>query len=500
MTDVSRGTEANGLETKNAERGAEAVRTEWQRLLKEACAEPISSRVLTAFNTNVDVVVHLDAEKVRRLYQAAAQDGSVDLKAAGAELTAVRTPLDVCAALYGGIEAGKSAYWVIEDASVLAWLNEQLETETRAMGGQAGIKANQLAALGAQVSIVTPLLSPEQAQMFHEQVRTPVSVDGRLESQPVRQAARSETPTKINWIFEYAKGAAFTFGPHEAVAPRANRVILATRPEGAVMAFPESLRPHLPEIGLGVDVAFLAGYHYASSDSLDELDAYLADSASDLRALRSENHRLRLHYEYVPAPDAAADERILRFVGEQMHSLGINEREIVDVLGALGFERERKAIAADERAYTLYRGALALMRHLNLERIQLHNLGYYVFVLAKPYPVLLEDVRRAALFGSAVNAVKAQTGGHPEFGALQEASRLPLSNRGFQQVAGFEAELRAELGASPSAAGIWELEDHYVLVAPAHVVPDPVSTVGMGDTISSATYAKEACSFAGRMA
>jgi len=35
------------------------------------------------------------------------------------------------------------------------------------------------------------------------------------------------------------------------------------------------------------------------------------------------------------------------------------------------------------------------------------------------------------------------------------------------------------------------LADHAVLIIPAHVVPDPVSTVGMGDTISSSAYAYE---------
>ncbi|NLJ74106.1 MAG: hypothetical protein GX331_03845, partial [Firmicutes bacterium] len=39
--------------------------------------------------------------------------------------------------------------------------------------------------------------------------------------------------------------------------------------------------------------------------------------------------------------------------------------------------------------------------------------------------------------------------------------------------------------------GIADLGDHYVLVVPAHVVPNPVSTVGMGDTISSSAYAYE---------
>jgi ADP-dependent phosphofructokinase/glucokinase len=39
--------------------------------------------------------------------------------------------------------------------------------------------------------------------------------------------------------------------------------------------------------------------------------------------------------------------------------------------------------------------------------------------------------------------------------------------------------------------GIYEGEDHYLLVVPAHVIPNPVSTVGMGDTISSTSFALE---------
>ncbi|NLK07989.1 MAG: hypothetical protein GX316_04735, partial [Firmicutes bacterium] len=32
---------------------------------------------------------------------------------------------------------------------------------------------------------------------------------------------------------------------------------------------------------------------------------------------------------------------------------------------------------------------------------------------------------------------------------------------------------------------------HYLLLTPAHIVANPVSTVGMGDTISSSSYATE---------
>ncbi|MFY9563687.1 MAG: ADP-dependent glucokinase/phosphofructokinase, partial [Limnochordia bacterium] len=42
-----------------------------------------------------------------------------------------------------------------------------------------------------------------------------------------------------------------------------------------------------------------------------------------------------------------------------------------------------------------------------------------------------------------------------------------------------------------TATGIMECEDHTCIIVPAHVVPNPVSTVGMGDTVSSSAYAAE---------
>ena len=63
-----------------------------------------------------------------------------------------------------------------------------------------------------------------------------------------------------------------------------------------------------------------------------------------------------------------------------------------------------------------------------------------------------------------------------------------------EQLRLFEAEMRSQgldLPEDFTSTGIADLGDHYVLVVPAHVVPNPVSTVGMGDTISSSAYAYE---------
>jgi len=65
---------------------------------------------------------------------------------------------------------------------------------------------------------------------------------------------------------------------------------------------------------------------------------------------------------------------------------------------------------------------------------------------------------------------------------------------GYEQLEGFYNEAKSlgfDIPENFCREGIWEREDHYVIVVPAHVVPHPVSTVGMGDTISSSSYASE---------
>ncbi|MGI6037787.1 MAG: ADP-dependent glucokinase/phosphofructokinase, partial [Limnochordia bacterium] len=295
---------------------------------------------------------------------------------------------------------------------------------------------------------------------------------------------------------EYAKDEVFTVGSREIVTPRANRVILATRPKEAIMGFQEDMVPHLESLGREADLAFMAGYHYTEEVQADgrTWEEYLADTQRDLAALRSQNPNLRIHYEYVPMKVEELEPQVLTSICGQVQSFGVNENEIKRVLKNYGFTEEYEAIQADERAYTLYKGAVRLFRHWGLERLHVHNLGYYVVVLAKPYPVSVEKVRQACLYASAVNALKAKYGGYAQPEKLGETIDWPLSDIGFAQLRSAYTDLREEIPGLTEeflATGILEQDDHYLLVVPSHVIPNPVSTVGMGDTISSSSYLAE---------
>lgn len=469
------------------------MRDLWENRVQSAVEKEIDSRVFAAFNTNVDVVVHLDNAAVSRLLD----DPEIVMEEVNQKdsdsVDMIRTKTDFTAVLKDCLGKGKSFYIVLADMELLDWLDSVFTKRKESMGGQAGIIANQMAALQADSIVYTSLLSPKQVEMFFPEVHFPM-VNGALSLVPIGESARPGDNLKINWIFEYAKGEAFDFDGETIETPRANRVILATRPEGVVMGFTGDVADHLPEFGGQMDVAFMAGYHYAPTDR-PELDDYVAKSMGDLHKLKEGNPELLFHYEYVPMKDEDAEKYVLRSVAQEIQSFGINENEIRRVLQEFGFEAEYQDVVDDERAFSLYQGALRISEELGFERIQVHNFGYYVLVLKKSYPVSPEKVREACLYASSVNAMKAKYGGYVQKDTVPEAAELGLSDIGVGQLEGFAKEMaeRYDVDADQLAAeGIYESDDHVVVVVPAHVYPHPVSTVGMGDTISSSSYACEA--------
>src|SRR5690606_31796946 len=122
-----------------------------------------------------------------------------------ASLRSIRTQEEFLAVLRSGFETGKSALLVRVDESIVSWWREHFAERTESMGGQAGIIANQMAALGARSVVYSPMLSPRQAQLFTDGVEWPVCSGGSLTFTEARKAGRPEDLTREPWVFEYRK-------------------------------------------------------------------------------------------------------------------------------------------------------------------------------------------------------------------------------------------------------------------------------------------------------
>lgn len=461
----------------------------WMKYLQEAVQLPINCRVFAAFNANVDVIIKVTPYSITRILD----EEPYLVHENPVHGSPVTSPEAFISLLRECLSTGKSYYDVV-DLEMSAWFEEYFPERTEAMGGQAGIIANQMAAFGAPTYVYNSVLSEQQAAIYNPQIRFPTKINHKLHWVPI-QAGVNDSWTKVNFIFEYPQGLTYAFGNHTVTTPRANRIILGTRSPKAAMAFSDDLVQILPQLGADVDCGFMAGYHHGPIvGRTSSLQEYIELSISQRDLLRSKNPNLRLHYEYVPTRNLADERELLYGLLPGFESFGINENEIRRVLTCCGYEQEAYEISQYERAMSLYLGALALFREFRVPRIQVHNLGYYVLVLAKPYPVSPQDVRQTCLFASAVNGAKAARGGAVPKGDVLPMAAVDLSKIGRCQLVQFAQEARKRgypVSSDFEETGIMERDDHYLLLIPAHVVPNPVSTVGMGDTISSSAFAAE---------
>ena len=84
------------------------------------------------------------------------------------------------------------------------------------------------------------------------------------------------------------------------------------------------------------------------------------------------------HFEYVPMKRPELEPKMLQAICQEIKSFGINENEIKRVLREYGYEEEMEEIERHERAYSLYKGLCGSLGIWELDRIHVHNLGYYV--------------------------------------------------------------------------------------------------------------------------
>ena len=469
----------------------------WQQRLHQAVQGELQGTSLAAFNSNVDVVVHLDPMSVQRMLNNNPDlDWDVISKVDVTKLVELRTREEFIAVLMDRVEQGKSTLLTFGDARLSKWLEGEFPTAQDKLGGQAGIMATQLAALGASSVLYSPILSKRQAEVLHEEVLFPLVNGDKVKLALAKEAWRPQDPTRSPWVFEYGKGETFNFGHRQITTTRANRVIVVPSGKGIPMNFTKDFMDYLGDFARQLDVGMVAGYHLGGPDPDDRavMREYLADSLYALKTMREANPQLKLHLEYVPMKDKGMEKEMLVTIGQGIDSFGINEVELGQVLSLFGENDLAREIAQEERAYALYQGGLRLFDLLGVERLHVHNLGYYVLITRKPYFVEPHKVRQACLYGSSVNAKRALTGRYAPREELARVGELLLSEKGLKQQEEFARELgedHPEVARQIMEDGYGEMHDHYVFIIPAHIVPDPVLTVGMGDTISSSTYAME---------
>ena len=161
--------------------------------------------IICAYTVNVDAVYNVQGEEISALISSSlASNMKIKLK------DSISSREDLLSCLLFCMQQGSGAEILIESQETAMQIEESFSWQFR-LGGNAGIMANVLAALGARPVLNAPALGAKLAGMLHAGVCVPVSgptepsqAVGKPEADKVRdQDAKTEM---VHFVFQFKKG------------------------------------------------------------------------------------------------------------------------------------------------------------------------------------------------------------------------------------------------------------------------------------------------------
>ncbi|WP_094228871.1 ADP-specific phosphofructokinase [Methanolobus psychrotolerans] len=452
--------------------------------------------VFVAYNSNVDAMKHIREEELKKLIGIIGQD---KLRERIVEYPReIKDPVDFMARLIIAMRDGKAAEVPTYTTDIHEWLMDNLVFDSARMGGQAGIMSNLLVTLGVKnVITYVPWLSREQAEYFVDSpnLKHPVIENGKLILKHPKEAYDPQQKPKINWIIEFSKGMKFRCAGEEFEVPRDNRLIISSRPNWLRIDMSPEMYEQLPDIRESIDGAILAGYQMIKEEYEDGTTYrdYVQRAVSVIERLKGCNPQMRIHVEFTSIQNKVIRKALLTdIVKKHVTSLGLDTVEVANALNVLGYEELAYSVInkGENSIVSLYEGAVRLLKELELQRVHIHSLGFYICVVSKDHPLGADDQRQALLFASALAATQATLGSIKDLDDISVGLGVPVYDQGYDDLIELEKYLvrRGICTAEDFEDGCISADGHNLIIVPSKVVKDPVATVGIGDAISAGAF------------
>ncbi len=435
--------------------------------------------IYTAYNTNVDAIVYLKGETVQKLID---EFGADKVRKRMEEYPRqIEEPLDFVARLVHALKTGKPMAVPLVNEELHTWFDSRFKYDVERMGGQAGIIANLLANLDfRKVLVYTPHLARKQAQMFVNKPNLfyPTVEDGRLVLKHPREAYRENDPIKVNRIFEFRAGTTFRLGGETITVPFSGRFIVSSRFESIRIYTEERLKKFLPVIGESVDGAILSGYQGIKLKYSDGKDAnyYLRQAKEDIMLLKRYRNT-KVHLEFASIQNRELRKKVIYNIFPLVDSVGMDESEIAYILNALGYSKLSERIFTYNRIEDTVLGGKILIDEMNLEVLQIHTIYYIMYITHMDNPLSEEELRSGLELATTLAASRASLGDISSPEDIMVGTKVPYNERGEYVKLRFE-EAKRKL----------RTKEYKVVIIPTRLVKNPVSTVGLGDTISAGAF------------
>ena len=431
-------------------------------------------RAVTAFNTNIDAVIKISGARLAEM--------AVAVKLSPADLqkteTKLNTPQDVVRGILKCFASGIAEEWLCEDKRVYEWMRNNLGYDRLQMGGQAGIVANVLAVLGVQNVLAHTNSHPKlQADLFVDADNL-VAADADSVMRKARAVNRTTDEPLIHWIIEFDAGDRFEYGDIVYVCPKANRFIATYDTANIELKINNGFIKYLDETGF--EYMVLSGFHTLTAErgGVERIEAVVPL----IQKWKRQNPRGIIHLELASTQDKTVRLAIVEKLASLVDSVGLNEREALDVLEVVAPQMYAATEKQRLSAPVLFEILRVLKQKLQTPRIQLHFFGLYLTLQNKNFALTPTANKRGMMLAATVAASKAGTGSIESRDNLLWAHGLPISEMSVAALNALAAYLeKPEL----AQTGFADITDWDLIAIPTILVDKPKTLVGMGDTISS---------------
>lgn len=395
---------------------------------------------------------------------------------------------DFFAGLFICMKDGTGAEWMVRNTEVFKWLRDNfLESSFLRMGGNMGIMANVLSELGAS-RVVPNVANPSELQMSFFSKKAIFIPDCR--ELKVNGCEGSDGKELIHFVFDFKKGERFTFLGKDISIPRENRFIATFDPLNFELYIDGNFASYAIEHINETDGALISGYHmlrenYPDGSSYAEK---LNRSLEQLKQWKALNSKLHIHAEFGHFSSEKMAYDVFNSLFPYVDSMGLNEDELAMLAHMNGLDASG-ILSMD--ANSIIETAMLLCETSGPGRLLVHTREFVISVssegLMKP-----EQTLESLHFGVNCAAAFACSGKLDDREVLMGiASGIGESEFGKMQIKKIADTLPARDGITTGNSVFRKYRGHDIFAVPTRLCDDPVSTVGLGDTISSAIFLRE---------
>jgi ADP-dependent phosphofructokinase/glucokinase len=444
-------------------------------------------KILCAYNANIDTIYKVNGLQMSSFAQGYGEEISARLQNPPGLISSIP---DFFAGLFLCMQNGTGAEWMVRDEEIFEWLRSNfLEGSFLRMGGNMGIMANVLSELGASRVIPNiPNPSPLQMSFFSGRaIYVPEKGSLKRSSDIHNSESSAYAHEMIHFVFDFSKGDNFVLNGKEISVPRENRFIATYDPLNFELHIDEEFSKYALSNIKEIDGALIAGYHMLRETYPDGsgYEGKLLRSLEQLRAWKDRNSELHMHVELGDFSSAGIASDVFSGLAPFVDSIGINEDELAMLAGI--YDIDSSGILEMD-ALSIIRASAALCDSFGIRRILIHTREFVISVSptsayesVKTFEALHFGVKCAAAFACTGKLADRNT-------LLAVASGIDESEPGRMQMAKLENNIPIQYRENGI---IGEYRGYSVCAVPTRLCTHPVSTVGLGDTVSSAIFLRE---------